>query len=144
MPPIQLSTEHRKFLNGLPGYLSYGEGRSSTYFCPCSLAMKDWRRGVNMQDWEEEDRQQCKGTHTGLVLMLDHCRGLGDVYHLGFAEYARTVTGRVQRPQPRTGHGAASATEGTNTQPGQPSPLAARARAAPTLHVRGRGAPGTH
>ena len=50
MPPIQLSTKHRKYLNGLPGYLSYGEGRSSTYFCPCPPAMKDWSRGINMDD----------------------------------------------------------------------------------------------
>ena len=57
MLPIQLDTEHKQFLNGLPGYLSYGEGRSSTYFCPCSPAMKDWHREINMDDLEENVRR---------------------------------------------------------------------------------------
>ena len=127
MTPIQLSTEHRKFLNGLPDYLSYGEGRSSTYFCPCSPVMKDWRRGINMEDWGGNVRP-------GLVPLLDHCRSLGDVYHLSFSEYARRVTGGVQRPRPRSGRGAASATDGTNAQPRQPSPSAARANDARAQH----------
>ena len=132
--PIQLDAEHTQFLNGLPGFLSYREGRSSTYFCPCSPAMKDWHRGIKMDDWEGNVRQRCKGNYKGIGPLLDHCRNLGDVDHLGFAEYAQTVTGGVQGPRLRTGCDAVCAADGTNAQPRQPSPLAARASDARARH----------
>ena len=127
MPPIRLSTEHGKFLDGLPDYLSYGGGRSSTYYCPCSRTMKDWRKGINMGNWEQYETSQFKGTCKGLDPLLDHCRDMGDVYHLGFAEYTWTVTEEAQRPQPRTGHYTASVTEEAIAHPEQPCPYATRA-----------------
>ena len=129
-----MDAEHKKFLDGLPGFLSYGKGRSSKYFCPCFPAMKDWHRGIKMDDWEGNVRQRCKGNYKGFRPFIDHCIETGDVYHLGFSEYTQTVTGGAQEPRLRTGRDAVCATDGTDTQPRHPSPLAARVSDARARH----------
>ena len=53
---IELLIEHGKFLGGLPAYPSYMGGRSSMYHCPGSGTMKDWRKAINMEDWEQDER----------------------------------------------------------------------------------------
>ena len=131
---IQLSIEHGKYLCGLPAYLSYGGGRSSMYHCPCSGTTKNWRKGINMDKWEQDERAQCRGNFRGPGPLLNHCRGMNKVYHLGFSEYAQILTGETQQPPTRTGHGVASATAGANTHPGQPSPHAAWVNDARTRH----------
>ena len=104
------------------------------YYCPCSGTIRDWRKGINMDNWEQDAAARCSDNFGELGPLLDRCRDINEVYHLGFAEYAQTFTGEAQRPTPGTGHGAASATEGANAHPGQPSPLAARASDARTRH----------
>ena len=81
------------------------------YHCPCSGTMRDWCKGINMNNWEQQARARCRGNCRELGPLLDHCRGMNEVYHLSFAEYAQILTGEAQRPPPGTGHGVASATE---------------------------------
>ena len=86
--------------------------------------MRDWRKEINMNNWERNAAARCSGNFGELGPLLDHCGGINEVYHLGFKEYARTLTGEAQRPAPWTGHDTVSTTEGANAHPGQPSPHA--------------------
>ena len=111
--------EHVKFLSGLTAYLSYGGGRSNTYPCPCSGTTRERHKGINL---DLPKGARCSDNFGELGPLLGHCRNKNDVYHSGFKEYVRIMTGGAQRPTPVTGRNVDSATKGANANLGQPFP----------------------
>ena len=51
-----------------------------------------------MDDWEKSDIQRCRGDRNGFRQLLTHCKGKGDVYHMGFAVFVETVTEGPEKP----------------------------------------------
>ena len=147
----QLWDEHTTFLNALPDYLGYGEGKSKDYYCPCSGSMKKWQEGI---DLTIPSTSQCKGKYAQLSHLLDHCSKKGDVYHSGFQEYVRTMTGWGQQgvtmrentrtrkitgapdneSTPAAGQGADGVVEEANANLGHSSPYTALASDARVRH----------
>ena len=94
--------------------------------------MREWCKGINMDGLPKGAR--FSDNYGELGPLPDHYRDKNKVYHLGFEEYAWTMTEEAHRPTPGTGHDADSATKGANTHPGQPSPHVARASDARARH----------
>jgi hypothetical protein len=78
--------------------------------------MREWHRGINMDDWEKSNIQRCTGDRNGFRQLLAYCKDKGDVYHMGFVVFVETGTGEPEEPRRRTGRNATRAAEGTDTQ----------------------------
>ena len=92
--------------------------------------------------WSLQTPPDAKGKYNQLSYLLNHCSRKGDVYHSGFREYVRTMTGWEQQGvtvrentrteritgapdkdiTPAAGHGTDGVADEANANLGQPSP----------------------